>query len=96
MNQGPIWGLFMIKTEVKKFRATGPLNCGKTPFFLHIMVDYFSCWSVLAQQLSRAVEPLLRSLREGGDPPVTLALRRWQPTYIAVYTQCSDPWAGFF
>ncbi len=54
--------------------------------------------SVLAQQPSRAADPLLRSSQGGeeGDSLCVLASVRWGPTYIAGRVQCTEPWADFF
>jgi hypothetical protein len=41
----------------------------------------------------RSSPPLL--VGGGGDPPGVFASRRWGPTYITVYTQCTEPWADF-
>ncbi len=35
-------------------------------------------------------------LAGGGTPLCILASRRWGPTYIAGYVQCTEPWADFF
>jgi hypothetical protein len=40
----------------------------------------------------RSSPPLLGG---GGGPPCVLAGRRWGPTYIAAYTQHTEPWVDF-
>ncbi len=40
---------------------------------------------------------VITSLRGGGGPPLThWHTGGWRPTYIAIHTQCSEPWADFF